>query len=70
MRILRRQEVVRRVGYSAMHLWRLERQGRFPKRLRLGSSSRGACGWLESEIDAWIEDKVRERDAQEQEAVG
>ena len=64
MRILRKKEVVRKVGYSGMHIWRLEREGRFPKRIRLGPSNRGACGWLEEEIDEWISAKVHERDAQ------
>lgn len=33
--ILTVREVSRRVGFSRIHLWRLERAGKFPKRIRL-----------------------------------
>ena len=59
MKVLRKRQVVERVGYSAMHIYRLEKQGLFPKRLTLGPNS---VGWLESEIDAWIKARVAERD--------
>lgn len=60
MRILRKPEVVARVGYSAMHISRLEKAGRFPKRIRLGAN---ACGWVEHEVNAWIEARIAERDS-------
>ena len=65
MRVLRAPEVVRRVGYSRMHLWRLERNGLFPKRVQLGPN---AVGWLETEIDEWIKARVAERDRQSEAA--
>lgn len=43
-----------------MHLWRLEKAGRFPRRMKLGPNS---VGWLESEIDEWIASRLTERDA-------
>jgi prophage regulatory protein len=46
------------VLYSKAHLWRLERAGKFPKRVPLGQSRHG---WLDSEIDAWIEQRAAER---------
>jgi prophage regulatory protein len=60
MRILRQRQVCEAVGYSTMHIWRLEKAGLFPRRLKLGPNS---VGWLASEIDAWIEAKIAERDA-------
>lgn len=33
--ILSIREVTRRVGFSRIHLWRLERAGKFPRRIRL-----------------------------------
>ncbi len=60
MRILRKHEVVDRVGYSAMHISRLEKAGKFPRRVQLGPA---AVGWVESEVDDWIAAKVAERDA-------
>lgn len=58
-RILRRREVIRRVGYSLVHIYRLEKQGTFPKRVKLGPNS---VGWIESEIEAWIRERIRRRD--------
>ena len=47
------------ISYSKVSLWRLERQNRFPKRIKLGSQR---YGWAEHEIDAWIADRIRARD--------
>jgi prophage regulatory protein len=63
MRILRQRQVCETVGYSPMHLWRLEKAGKFPRRLKLGPNS---VGWVSTEIDAWIEARIAERDAREQ----
>jgi prophage regulatory protein len=60
MRILRQREVLARTGYSAMTLWRRERAGTFPHRVKLGPNS---VGWVSTEIEAWIEARVAERDA-------
>lgn len=55
-RILRVDEVVERVGVGRTTLWRWERAGRFPARRQLGDQS---VGWLEAEVDAWIEGRPR-----------
>ena len=61
MQILRQPKVCERTGYSRTQLWRFETAGIFPKRVRIGPN---AVGWLDSEIDAWIADKVAARDAE------
>jgi len=48
------------IPFSKPHLWRLEKAGNFPKRIPL---SAGRHGWAEDEIDAYIERKIAERDA-------
>jgi prophage regulatory protein len=48
------------IPFSKPHLWRLEKAGKFPKRVPI---SAGRYGYLESEIDAYIEKKIAERDA-------
>jgi prophage regulatory protein len=48
------------IGYSKPHLWRLEKAGKFPKRVPIGA---GRYGYVEAEIDAYIETKIAERDA-------
>ncbi len=41
----------RGVTLSIVSLWRLEREGKFPKRFNLSANR---VAWLASEIDAWI----------------
>ena len=60
MRILRQPEVVARVGLCPMTLWRREKAGTFPRRVKLGPNS---VGWLETEVDEWIKRRIAERDA-------
>jgi prophage regulatory protein len=48
------------VPYSKPHLWRLERAGKFPKRVPIGASR---YGYVESEIDAYLDALVAARDA-------
>ena len=63
MRLIRLPEVRNRVGYSPMHIWRLEKAGRFPRRVKLGVNS---VAWVESEVTAWCEARIAERDARDQ----
>ena len=56
--ILRFPELRKKVSVSSVSIWRWEKNGTFPKRIRLGAR---ASGWLESEVDAWIEQRATER---------
>jgi prophage regulatory protein len=47
------------IRYSRSQLWRLERDGRFPKRVRIGPQH---YAWLEDEVDQFIEERIRARD--------
>jgi prophage regulatory protein len=49
------------VPYSKPHLWRLERAGKFPRRVPIGASR---YAYVESEIDAYNARLVAERDAE------
>lgn len=46
------------VPYSVQHIARLERAGRFPKRIKLGQCR---VAWLAEEVEAWIEERVANR---------
>jgi prophage regulatory protein len=48
------------IPYSKPHLWRLEKAGLFPRRVPIGA---GRYGYVEAEIDAYIGQKIAERDA-------
>tara|TARA_R110001599_G_scaffold353459_3_gene592822 strand:+ start:10670 stop:10894 length:225 start_codon:yes stop_codon:yes gene_type:complete len=53
--ILRWPEVYARIGYSRSHAHALAAQGKFPKPIKLGPR---ASGWLESEVNAWLAERV------------
>ena len=55
MRFLRIDEVIDKVGLSRPTIWRLERAGEFPKRRQLG---RNSVGWVEEEVEEWMESRV------------
>ncbi len=61
-RILRKKTTLNMVGLSDATIWRMERDGRFPKRIRMGAGPKGVCGWLESEINAWLAERAAERE--------
>jgi len=50
--------VVRFTGLSIPTIYRHIRNGKFPKPIKLGRTSR----WVESELMAWLEAKKAERD--------
>jgi prophage regulatory protein len=57
-RVLRKEELLKKVGLSFGSIERKERAGEFPKRVRLGPQ---AVGWLESEVDEWIAERAAAR---------
>ena len=48
------------VLYTPQHIARLERAGKFPKRVKLGLNR---VGWVRSEVEEWLEEKMAQRDA-------
>lgn len=48
------------ICYSKVQLWRKEKLNEFPKRVALGANRHG---WAEHEIDEWIAERIRQRDA-------
>ena len=53
---LKRPDMLKLVGMGYTTVWRLEKEGKFPARVRL---SPGRVGWLLPEIEAWIKDRPR-----------
>ncbi len=56
--IIDRKELRRRIPFSPMQLWRKEKDGTFPRRIRLGKNR---VGWIESEVEDWVEARMQER---------
>ncbi len=48
------------IRFHPRHLWRLRKAGKFPKPIKLGGQR---IAYVEAEIDAWIEQRIAERDA-------
>jgi prophage regulatory protein len=51
MQLLRVREVVKITGLSRMTIYRLEKEGEFPSRRRLGKNS---IAWIDHEVSTWI----------------
>lgn len=52
-RMIREKECRMLSGLSNTTRWELEKEGKFPKRIKIGVT---AMGWRLSEIQAWIKD--------------
>ena len=50
-RIIRCPDVTKMTGLSRTSLWRLEKEGVFPRRIALGKAS---VGWRLSEVQSWM----------------
>ena len=61
MRVLKLKDVLSKTGLGKTTLYKLISLSEFPKPIGLGLRS---VGWLESEIEAWIQEKVNVRDQQ------
>lgn len=57
LQLLRRGEVMKKVGIGKSTLYKLIRESGFPQPVRVGASST----WVESEVDAWITARVQLR---------
>ena len=58
--IIPRKKAAARCGFSVSTLKREEAAGRFPKAIRL---TEARVGYVESEIDEYIAERIAERDA-------
>ena len=54
-RFMPRAEVISATGLSDTTLWREYRAGRFPRPIPL---TKNRVGWLESEVRAWMADRL------------
>lgn len=48
------------IPFTRKHITHLEKHGLFPKHFNITDFS---VGWVAAEVDAWVESKVRSRDA-------
>jgi len=57
-RIIRKPELFNKIPLSDATIWRREKMGDFPKRIKLGGNS---VGWFENEVDEWLAAKSEDR---------
>lgn len=55
-KIIRLHQVVEQTSLSKSTIYKFIQDGKFPKQFNLGPR---AAGWLQSDIDEWIEEKRR-----------
>jgi prophage regulatory protein len=51
------------IAYHRAHIFRMVKEGKFPRPIKLGLGRGGAVAWVEHEIDQWLLDRMAERDA-------
>ena len=68
--LIRMNEVLSRTGYGRTSIYRKMEEGTFPKSLKLGGPPKDpdtfdcrAIGWIEHEVDQWVESIIEERDS-------
>lgn len=54
-------QVSERIALSKTQIDRLEHEGKFPKRLRLGHYPTSRVVWLEDEVSEWMRERLAER---------
>lgn len=57
-RIIRKPELFSMIGLSDATIWRLEKKGKFPRRISLGGNS---VGWFDTEVNGWLATKAADR---------
>jgi prophage regulatory protein len=55
-RLIRLRQVMARTGLSRSTIYEHISQGKFPKQISLGPQS---VGWVEGEIDGWINSRIQ-----------
>lgn len=58
MRFIKKKAVCQIVSYSPAHIARLEKEGKFPKRVQLGQAR---VAWVEQEVLDWMKAKADAR---------
>lgn len=57
-RLIRIKEVMQQTGLARATLYRRIKEGTFPKPVKLGSAR--SSGWIQSEVDEWIDRQISE----------
>ncbi len=61
MKLLKAKDVANKTSFSVPHIHRMAKDGKFPQPIKLSDSRKG---WLEKDVDKWIEERVRQHNNQ------
>ena len=59
VRLITKAELRQIVPYTGQHILRLEKSGKFPRRIQVGANR---VAWLLTEVEAWVAARVAQRD--------
>ena len=59
IKVLRAPDTCAIIGLKRAALYRLVQRGQFPKPIKISTK---LSGWLDSEVYAWLESRIAERD--------
>lgn len=68
-RLIRLREVLSCTGLSRSEIYRLESEGRFPRRVPLGERT---TTWASDEVESWVRMRIEEREkaVEQRRAIG
>jgi prophage regulatory protein len=58
VQLITKVELLKLVPYTIRHIYRIEKAGKFPARVRVGANR---VAWVRSEIMRWLELRVADR---------
>ena len=58
IQLMTRPELLKLVPYSIRHIYRMEKSGKFPARVKVGANR---VAWVRSEVQRWLELRVANR---------
>ena len=59
LRVISWRELSEMIPFTRQHILRLEKAGRFPRRLQIGARR---VGWLATEVEDWLAAKINDRE--------
>lgn len=63
-KLIRIKTVINLTGLSKSYIYELRNKGQFPQTIQLVPGG-ASVAWVESEILAWIDSRIKERDTEE-----
>ena len=58
VQLITRPELLKLVPYTIRHIYRMEKAGKFPARVKIGANR---VAWVRSEVQFWLELRVANR---------